>query len=244
MSIGGIGKSDQYAVRDSSLTLYNKRVTISNLIVSDLLFKVPRMSWMYLLLKRSIDICGALLGLSVLALLLPVIALWILREDQGPIFYKQWRVGRHGKLFCIYKLRSMIVHADNYLLSDPMLLSIWQQRGKLWHDPRVTRVGRFLRRTGLDELPQMLNVLCGEMSLVGPRAVQMSELVAFGELNELRLRAKPGLTGLWQISDRSTTTYLQRGLLDSTYMMECSLLADLYILCKTFPAMVCGSGAS
>jgi lipopolysaccharide/colanic/teichoic acid biosynthesis glycosyltransferase len=240
-----IGEADQcaYRVRDSSLTLFNHQVTVSKLVVSDLLFKVPRMSWLYLLLKRGIDICGALLGLFVLALLLPLIALCILWEDRGPIFYEQWRVGRYGKLFRIYKLRSMVVHADHYLLSDPTLLSIWQQRGKLRHDPRVTRVGRFLRRTGLDELPQMLNVLCGEMSLVGPRAVQMSELMAFGELNELRLLVRPGLTGLWQICDRSTTTYLQRGLLDSTYMMECSLLADLYILYKTFPAIIYGSGA-
>jgi exopolysaccharide production protein ExoY len=240
-----IGKADQYecVVCDSSLTLFNKQVAISKIIISDLLVKVPRMSWVYLLLKRGIDICGAVLGLLVLALLLPLIASCILWEDRGPIFYKQWRVGRYGKLFCIYKLRSMIVHADNYLLSYHMLLSMWQQHGKLQHDPRVTRVGRFLRKTGLDELPQMLNVLCGQMSLVGPRAVQMSELMAFGELNELRLWVRPGLTGLWQISDRSATTYLQRGLLDCTYMMECSLLADLYILYKTFPAIICGSGS-
>jgi lipopolysaccharide/colanic/teichoic acid biosynthesis glycosyltransferase len=238
------GKSDQYAVRNNSLALFNKQVTISKLIISDLLFQVPQRSWTYLLLKRGIDISVALLGLFILALLLTLIIPCILWEDRGPIFYRQLRVGRHGKLFRIYKIRSMIVNADNYLLSDPMLLSIWQQQGKLLHDPRVTRVGQLLRRTGLDELPQMLNVLRGEMSLVGPRAVQMSELVAFGDLNELRLRVKPGLTGLWQISDRSTTTYLQRGLLDCTYMMERSLLTDFYILCKTFPAIVYGSGAS
>jgi exopolysaccharide production protein ExoY len=244
MSVGRIGAADQYAVHDSSLARFNKQVTISNLIISDLLFNVPRTSRAYLLLKRTIDICAALLGLFILALLLLLVVPCILWEDRGPVFYKQWRVGRHGKLFCIYKIRSMIVNADNYLLSDPLLLSIWQQHGKLRHDPRVTRVGRFLRRTGLDELPQMLNVLCGEMSLVGPRAVQPSEMVAFGDLNELRLCVKPGLTGLWQISDRSTTTYLQRGLLDCTYMMESSLLADFYILYKTFPAIIYGSGAS
>lgn len=243
MLIGRIGESHQYMACDSSLALFNKQVTISKLIISDLLFKAPQAPWTYLLLKRGIDICGALLGLFVLALLLPLIIPCILWEDRGPIFYEQWRVGRHGKPFRIYKIRSMMVDADNYLLYDPMLLSIWRQRGKLQHDPRVTRVGQFLRRTGLDELPQMLNVLSGEMSLVGPRAVQMSELAAFGELNELRLLVKPGLTGLWQISDRSTTSYIQRGLLDSMYMMECSLLVDLYILYKTFPAIISGSGA-
>jgi exopolysaccharide production protein ExoY len=244
MLTGKIGESDQYTEHDSSLTLFNKQVTISKSIISDLLFKVPRLSWTYLLLKRGIDICVALLGIFVLALLLPLIIPCILWEDGGPIFYEQLRVGRYGKLFRIYKIRSMIVNADNYLLYDPVLLSIWQQRGKLQYDPRVTRVGRLLRRTGLDELPQMLNVLFGEMSLVGPRAVQMSELVAFGELNELRLLVKPGLTGLWQVSDRSTTTYIQRGLLDCTYMVECSVLADFYILYKTFSAIVYGSGAS
>ena len=244
MSVGKICESGQYGVRNSSPALFNEQMTINNLIISDLPFKAPQVSQTYLLLKRAIDICVALLGLFILLLLLLLIVPCILWEDRGPIFYEQWRVGRHGKLFRIYKIRSMIVNADNDLLSDPMLLSIWQQRGKLRHDPRVTRVGQFLRRTGLDELPQMVNVLSGEMSLVGPRAVQLPELVAFGDLNEFRLWVKPGLTGLWQISDRSTTTYLQRGLLDCTYLMEPSLLADLYILYKTIPAIVHGSGAS
>jgi exopolysaccharide production protein ExoY len=243
MSIGRIGESDQYAVRNSVLTLLNKQVTISKFIISDILFRRPQTSWLYLLLKRGLDIIVALLGLFVLILLLALVIPCILWEDRGPIFYRQLRVGRHGRLFWIYKIRSMIVNADDYLLYDPTLLSTWQQRGKLQYDPRVTRVGRLLRRTGLDELPQIVNVLLGEMSLVGPRPVQMSELVAFGELNELRLQVKPGLTGLWQISDRSATTYIQRGLLDCTYMMECSLLADLYILYKTFPAIVSGSSA-
>jgi exopolysaccharide production protein ExoY len=239
MSIGDADQSIRMA-HNGSTTLFNGQALTGNLATSDQLLHVP---WAYPLLKRGVDICGALLGLLVLALLLPLLAFCIWWEDRGPIFYKQWRVGRYGKPFCIYKLRSMIVHADCYLLSDPMLLAIWQERGKVQSDPRVTRVGRVLRRTGLDELPQMLNVLHGEMSLVGPRAVQLSEQTAFGELWELRLLVRPGLTGLWQISDRSTTTYLQRGLLDCTYIMECSLLADLYILYKTFPAIVCGSGS-
>src|SRR5579859_1012567 len=201
---------------------------------------LPRL---YRLAKRIIDVVGSLIGLAVIGLLLPWLALAIWGEDRGPIFYQQVRLGLYGRPFMTYKFRSMIVEAERYLDQHPQLDEAWRQGGKLQDDPRVTRIGRFLRRTSLDELPQMLNVLRGEMSLVGPRAIQCSEARAFGELAELRQMMKPGVTGLWQVSGRSTTDYEQRCVLDCTYIMECSLGIDLYILCKTLPAVVHGLGA-
>jgi exopolysaccharide production protein ExoY len=203
----------------------------------------PNISRIYQMGKRGLDICGALIGLILFSLLFPFIASLILYEDRGPIFYKQARIGRYGRPFTIYKLRSMIVNADVYLAQHPELLKAWQLRGKLHTDPRITRIGSFLRRSSIDELPQLFNVLRGEMSLVGPRAIQSSELAAFGELGELRQMVKPGLTGLWQVSGRSTTDYEQRCILDCTYVMECSLQMDMQILFKTLPVVFCHTGA-
>lgn len=212
-------------------------------LISDMFLRGSQDFSLYRFAKRGLDICGALVGLFVLALLLLVIAALIFWEDRGPLFYKHVRVGQHGRLFSCYKLRSMVVDADEYLSRHAELLHVWQQSGKLERDPRITRVGRFLRRTSLDEMPQMWNVLRGEMSLVGPRAVQYSEVAAFGELNELRQMVKPGLTGLWQVSGRSLTDYEQRCVLDCTYVVGCSFRMDLHILLKTLPVVLHGVGA-
>ncbi len=213
--------------------------------IAEALLQRPRCSRTYQIAKRGLDICGALVGLVILLLSLLVIAPLIFIEDRGAIFYKQVRVGQYGNPFSIYKLRSMIVDADGYLAQHPDLLDAWRRTGKLRidEDPRITRVGRFLRRASLDELPQMWNVLCGEMSLVGPRAVQFSEVAAFGELAVWRHMVKPGLTGLWQIGGRSLTDYEQRALLDCIYVVKCSFWMDLYILFKTLPVVIYGTGA-
>ncbi|GHO46320.1 sugar transferase [Ktedonospora formicarum] len=208
----------------------------------DLQLQEVRVSRTYQILKRTLDIIGALCGLAILAVLL-VFVVWMNRREPGPLFYKQKRVGRHGKPFYLYKLRTMIVDADAYLERHPELLLEWQRNGKLQDDPRITRAGKFLRRTSLDELPQMLNVLRGEMSLVGPRAIQFSEIEAFSELFTLRQMVKPGLTGLWQVSGRSMTSYEQRNILDCTYVLECSLSMDFQILIKTLPVVLNGAGA-
>lgn len=209
----------------------------------EVFWQEPQTSHLYLKLKRAMDICGALAGLLLLALLLPLLALLIWYEDGGPVFYTQVRVGQHGRPFSLYKLRTMMVSADAYLAQRPDLLRAWQNNGKLYDDPRITRIGRFLRRTSIDELPQVWNVLQGDMSLVGPRAIQFSEVDAFHELLAMRQQVKPGLTGLWQISGRSTTSYEQRNVLDCTYVMECSLCLDILILCKTLPVVFCHPGA-
>jgi exopolysaccharide production protein ExoY len=209
----------------------------------ELLQPVPRHSRIYEIAKRIIDICAAIFGLLLLAALLPVIALLIWLEDAGPVFYKQERIGHHGQLFSLYKLRTMITDADAYLEQHPELLAAWRANGKLQNDPRVTKLGRFLRRTSLDELPQLWNVLCGEMSLVGPRAIQFSEREIFGELIHVRQQVKPGLTGLWQVSGRSMTSYEQRLILDCTYVLQRSFRMDVTILCKTLPIVLSSAGA-
>lgn len=197
----------------------------------------------YQIAKRGLDICCALVGLSILAFLLPIIAMLIWWEDRGKVFYRYVCVGQYGRPFTTYKFRSMIPNAADYLARHPELLEAWKKKGKLVNDPRITRVGRFLRCTSLDELPQMLNVLRGEMSMVGPRFIQPSEVERFGELIELRQEVRPGLTGLWQVSGRSNTDYEQRAILDCIYVMECSFWIDLLILLKTIPAVVRCVGA-
>lgn len=197
----------------------------------------------YQIAKRGLDICGALVGLVILGLLLPILALLIVLEDRGPVFYRHVRVGRYGRPFITYKFRSMVADADSYLARHPDLLDAWKKSGKLENDPRITRMGHFLRRSSLDELPQLLNVLRGDISLVGPRAIQFTEVDRFGELVELRQMVKPGLTGLWQVSGRSMTDYEQRAILDAIYVMECSFWMDIQILLKTIPAVIHGVGA-
>lgn len=201
------------------------------------LYKIARVA------KHGLDICGALVGLLLLLLLLPIVALLIRWEDGGAVFYKQVRVGQRGRPFFIYKFRSMIANADSYMLEHPELLEEWRKDGKLKSDPRITRVGAFLRSTSLDELPQVINILRGEMSLVGPRAIQFSEVAVFSDLIELRQSVKPGLTGLWQVSGRSMTDYEQRCVLDCTYVIDWSFWLDIVILLRTFPIVINRVGA-
>lgn len=209
----------------------------------EFLWSEHRRSRTYDIIKRVIDIGGSIGGLFFLALLLPIIVLLIYFEDAGPVFYQQKRVGQRGQAFSLYKLRTMRTDADAYLEQHPELLAAWRANGKLQHDPRITRLGSFLRRTSLDELPQLWNVLRGEMSLVGPRAIQFSEIEIFRELIHVRQQVKPGLTGLWQVSGRSVTSYEQRLILDCTYVLQCSLRMDISILCKTLPTVLSSVGA-
>jgi lipopolysaccharide/colanic/teichoic acid biosynthesis glycosyltransferase len=192
-------------------------------------------------LKRAMDILGA--G-TLLLLALPfflVVALAV-KLDGGPAFYGHPRVGRGGKLFACLKFRSMVVDSDRALAalldSDPAARAEWEATRKLKHDPRVTWIGRLLRASSLDELPQLINVLRGEMSLVGPRPVVQRELAQhYGLAAEHYLSVRPGITGLWQVSGRSDTSYDQRVALDVAYATRPSLLTDLRILLRT-PAVV------
>jgi exopolysaccharide production protein ExoY len=196
--------------------------------------------------KRVLDVVGAVvLGVVFSPLILVII--FLMRKGSGSVIYRHRRVGRGGQMFSCLKFRTMIPNADQVLRdlleSDPELRAEWVRDHKLRNDPRVTRLGRFLRRTSLDELPQLLNVLRGEMSLVGPRPVVREELLRYGRNVNTYLAAKPGITGLWQVTGRNDTDYRRRVVLDTYYVRNQNLLLDLYILVKTTGVVLGGSGA-
>lgn len=200
------------------------------------------------LIKRVVDVVGALVLIILLAPLWIWIAWRIWREDKGHVLYTQPRLGRHGEVFRFYKFRSMVPDADaavdDWKTTDP---ETWQQyeagNFKLKDDPRITSIGRLIRPTSLDELPQLLNVLKGEMSLVGPRPFLEREEPYYGESKRLYFEVRPGITGLWQISGRSDTRFQDRVALDSWYIRNWSLWTDIVILLRTPKTVLRRSGA-
>jgi undecaprenyl-phosphate galactose phosphotransferase len=196
--------------------------------------------------KRVLDVVGVIaLGL-IFAPLMLVIALLLSRHG-GSVFYRHRRIGQGGAAFECLKFRTMVPDADRVLREvlerDPALKAEWVRDRKLKEDPRVTAVGRLLRRTSLDELPQLWNVLRGEMSLVGPRPVVREELLRYGRSVGIYLAARPGITGLWQVTGRNDTDYHRRVQLDTYYVRNQSLLLDLYILLRTPRVVLGGTGA-
>ncbi|OXB85376.1 multidrug MFS transporter [Geobacillus uzenensis] len=185
----------------------------------------------YLIAKRIMDICGALAGLICLSWLFLIVALLIKLEDpKGPVFFKQVRVGKDGKEFYMYKFRSMVTNAEELLES---LLPLNETTGamfKMKNDPRVTKVGKFIRKTSIDELPQLWNVLKGDMSLVGPRPPLPREVAQYTEYDKQRLLVTPGCTGLWQVSGRNDLGFDEMVELDLKYIRERSLLYDIKIM--------------
>jgi len=198
-------------------------------------------------LKRLLDIVLCFLGSVFLLIVIPLIALCIRLDSNGPVFFTQQRVGQGGRTIRVFKFRTMVTDAStvlNKLLEDdPALRAEWAADQKLSKDPRLTRVGAFLRRTSLDELPQVFNVIRGEMSLVGPRPIVEGEIARYGEAYALYARVKPGITGLWQVSGRSDTTYAERVALDQHYVYNWSVWLDIYIIVRTIPALISGKGA-
>ncbi|MFN7902330.1 MAG: sugar transferase [Holosporales bacterium] len=196
--------------------------------------------------KRAIDVVGAALGLVVLAPLFAVLA-WRISRDGGQPFFGHPRIGRYGKVFLCYKFRTMVVNAkevlEQHLAVDPVARAEWQANFKLKNDPRVTPLGKFLRRTSLDELPQLWNILKGEMSLVGPRPIVAAELERYGRDADYYLALRPGLTGLWQVSGRSDIDYDQRVALDRFYATTTSLIQDMKILGATAGVVLRRDGA-
>ena len=197
--------------------------------------------------KRTLDIIGAGLGLVLLAPFFLVVAL-LVRADGGPAFFAHQRVGRGGRLFGCLKFRSMVIDSqarlEALLASNPAARAEWEATRKLKNDPRITPIGRFLRSTSLDELPQLINVLRGDMSLVGPRPVQEAEIDRYyGASAAHYMAVRPGITGLWQVSGRSETSYESRVALDVAYVSRPSLLADLSILLRTPVAVLSRRGA-
>jgi lipopolysaccharide/colanic/teichoic acid biosynthesis glycosyltransferase len=190
-------------------------------------------------IKRVIDVCGALFALVVTSPLWLLCLLGITLSMPGPLFFSHRRIGLFGQPIRVFKFRSMVRDADK----QPVDLAGFDEQYKLKHDPRITPFGKFMRRASLDELPQLLNVLRGELSLVGPRPIVTGEMEKYGHWAGLVHTVPPGLTGLWQVSGRSDTTYQQRVDFDLYYINNWSLGLDLIILARTIPAVLSRRGA-
>jgi Undecaprenyl-phosphate galactose phosphotransferase WbaP len=198
--------------------------------------------------KRCIDVVGAVCGLIVLTPLFATIAGLIKLDSHGPVFFKQQRMGMEGRCFTVLKFRTMYTDAEarleEILDEDSQLRAQYEKYHKLQNDPRATRIGKWLRRLSLDELPQLWNVLRGDMSLVGPRAYMPGELPKMNGLSRSVLQCPPGLTGLWQVSGRNNLDFRTRVDLDVHYMQNWTLWLDLYILIRTIPVVLSGHGAN
>jgi lipopolysaccharide/colanic/teichoic acid biosynthesis glycosyltransferase len=201
----------------------------------------------YRFIKRSIDILLVLLFMPLMLLVLAVVALIVSISSPGPIFYSHRRIRKNGMFFSMWKFRTMCVNSaevlESYLAEDPAARMEWHKTHKLRHDPRITPTGLFLRRYSLDELPQLWNVLTGQMSLVGPRPIVAAEVEKYRDSFACYCEVKPGLTGLWQVSGRSSLTYDERVSLDCEYVRRWSLTRDAVILLKTFSSVVNQDGA-
>ncbi|MCH8842677.1 MAG: undecaprenyl-phosphate galactose phosphotransferase WbaP [SAR324 cluster bacterium] len=198
--------------------------------------------WSRQTIKRVLDLILIFLSLPVTLPLLGLIGIAIKLDSTGPIIYKQERLGLGGKRFSMYKLRTMCADADQvlgkYLDQDSRLKQEWERDRKLRNDPRFTRIGRWLRRTSLDELPQLWNVIKGDMSLVGPRPIVEEEVSLYGRYYSIMYRVRPGLTGLWQVSGRNNVSYDERVQMDCLYIRNWSVWLDLYLIIRTFRAVV------
>jgi lipopolysaccharide/colanic/teichoic acid biosynthesis glycosyltransferase len=192
--------------------------------------------------KRTIDVAGALLGLVALTPLMLVVALAVSASSPGAPLFRQRRIGRGGREFRMWKFRTMVVGAERL---RPLLIG--DSRDADWldleRDPRITPVGRVLRRTSLDELPQLLNVLCGQMSLVGPRPLPVEEHARIPQWASARTDVRPGVTGLWQVRGRAAVGFIDMLHLDCEYVHRASLWLDLKILARTVPAVLAARGA-
>jgi exopolysaccharide production protein ExoY len=193
-------------------------------------------------LKRLIDIVFSLLGILLLAPVFLIVAVSIKLDDGGDVFHFREIVGLQNRRFFALKFRTMIPDADGYLVNHPKLLQEYKQNMKLEYDPRITRIGGFLRRTSLDELPQLFNVLIGQMTLVGPRMIHPIELSRYGRYAQKRLSVKPGMTGLWQLYGRRQDSLEMRIALDMQYIDSRTILLDLLILLKTARVFVMQTG--
>ncbi|MET0257604.1 MAG: sugar transferase [Methylobacterium sp.] len=197
--------------------------------------------------KRCFDVCVALLALIALSPLFVLVALAVKASDRGPIFFRHRRVGNNGEPFDCLKFRTMRPDGDSvleqHLRSSPAARDEYAATRKLKNDPRVTAIGVFLRKASLDELPQILNILSGEMSLVGPRPIVTAEIAMYGSDAQHYLATRPGLTGAWQVSGRNDVSYEERVRLDRGYVENWSFVTDLVIIVRTVPAVFMSRGS-
>jgi Undecaprenyl-phosphate galactose phosphotransferase WbaP len=200
-----------------------------------------------LLAIRLVDVFIALIVIVFTLPLMLVIALGVQLQDGGPAVFGHERIGRHGKSFKCWKFRSMVMNADRCLAdllnTDPIARAEWARDHKLRNDPRITRIGEFLRKSSLDELPQVFNVLSGEMSIVGPRPIVAAEVTRYGRQFRHYCSVKPGITGLWQVSGRNDVSYRRRVAMDTLYARNKTLAFDMKLLLLTVPAVLSASGS-
>ncbi len=193
--------------------------------------------------KLALDYAVALPGLLLIAPLFILLAILVKLDSPGPIFHRRRVLGQDGRVFDAFKFRTMYVNGDEILARYPKLRQELNKNYKLKCDPRVTRVGTFLRKFSLDELPQLLNILARDMSLIGPRIIAPDEIKNYGQYGSTLMQVMPGLTGLWQVSGRSDTTYDERIALDMHYIAKWSIWLDIKILLRTIPVVMKGDGA-
>jgi Undecaprenyl-phosphate galactose phosphotransferase WbaP len=210
-------------------------------------FESPTQYFRYRVIKRALDLLLVVVSIPVTLLVLGIVAAMVAVSSPGPIFYSHRRIRRHGAFFSMWKFRTMCVNSaevlEKYLAEHPEARAEWAKTHKLRNDPRITKIGSFLRRYSLDELPQVWNVVTGQMSLVGPRPIVAAEVEKYGDCFSCYCKVKPGLTGLWQVSGRSSLTYDERVALDCEYVGKWSLAKDTVILLKTFSTVVNQDGA-
>lgn len=203
--------------------------------------------YLYFGVKRLFDILIALIGcLFLLPIILIVKISYLLHKDFDSIFFRQKRIGKNGKEFNLYKFRSMVPNADEVLkelLKDPKYKEEWNLNQKFEHDPRITSMGNILRKTSLDELPQFINILIGDMSLIGPRPLVPGELDSHNGNHELYERVRPGISGWWAANGRSATTYERRLELEYYYVQHCGLILDIRCVFRTIKAVIFKTGA-
>lgn len=229
---------DRYAVKENEDVTALRPAKNTNVILKTL----------NLFIKRLVDIIGSIVGII---LLIPItIVVYIvnkIHKDDGPIFYSHTRIGKDGKYFKMYKFRSMCVDADeklkDLLENDEEARKEWEENQKLQNDPRITKIGKFIRKTSIDEFPQFINVLKGDMSIVGPRAVVDGEIEKFGIYKKDILSVKPGITGYWAANGRSDTNYDDRVFMEYKYIEDFSIWMDIKILFKTVISVVKKEGA-
>lgn len=194
--------------------------------------------------KRIFDIVCSLIALIILSPVFLIMAILVKTTSEGPAFFAHKRVGKNGKEIKIYKFRSMVTNAEELIKQfTPEQKAEYEKNFKLENDPRITKVGKFMRKTSLDELPQLLNILKGDISIVGPRPVTEVETEIYGNYRDMLLSVKPGLTGFWAANGRSDTTYTRRRAMEIYYVKNRSLWLDIKIIFKTFVSVFKGEGA-
>lgn len=237
------------SINDQDLLIFQENIVVVEGAIAPTgatVSSFPVSTWRYRYVKKAIDISCALILITLLLIPGALIALAILLTSRGPIFYRELRIGRNGRPFRIWKFRSMHqdAHRNSHIsdVSGNGKVVEWRMRKHL-SDPRITPVGGFLRRWSLDELPQLINVLCGDMSLIGPRPIVKKETRYYGNFMAHYLAVYPGMSGIWQVSGRSHVDYDKRVLMDAFYVESWNLTSDFRILLQTLPAVLTRRGA-